>query len=252
MSNQTNLIRDLIEKLTQQHKDYKLFKQLIKRQSKALESYNNEMIQISRQFNSDLFNGIHYHMSHFQSDLQNQYALLKELGKHFYEIKQEAQYYSKNYTKFESKLNSTSNAFDENSLKLKQTLQETTNFWAQKQEYSVIRINDMSNKGEEIIKKTNSLIYKFSEKHLFFIDNYKTCSGRKSRNSSCNRTSSSMQSALKSKETTNIYQDKSIDQTNCFQVGQSIQDFESDFNTLSIIEKEQSQLEERRNLKRWT
>ncbi|CAD8125784.1 unnamed protein product [Paramecium sonneborni] len=250
MSNQTHPIKELLENLSQQHKDYKLFKQLIKRQSKALEQFNNELIQISRQFNSELFNGIHYHLSQFQSDLQNQYALLKELGKHFYEIKQEAQYYSKNYTKFESKLNSTSNN-DENSLKIKQALQETTNFWAQKQEYSVIRINDMSSKGEDLIKRTNNLIFKFSEKHLFFIDNYKTLSGRKSRNSSCNKTSISYQSAQKSKEMTSFQRDKNVDQTNCFQDGLSIQDFESSLNTVSIIEKEQNEKEEKRSLKKW-
>ncbi|CAD8173463.1 unnamed protein product [Paramecium pentaurelia] len=142
----------LLDNFSKEKKNLKLFKQLIKLESKALKQFLNETILLSKQYNSSLFDGIHYSLSKFQSDLQNQYILLKQLGKQFYKLKQDAQ------TCFKNKLLFRNKEFDETDI-------DTYNETKKQQDYSKIQIDDIIRKEKCLIKKTNQIIKIFTEKH---------------------------------------------------------------------------------------
>ncbi|CAD8075869.1 unnamed protein product [Paramecium primaurelia] len=151
----------LLDNFSKEKKNLKLFKQLIKLESKALKQFLNETILLSKQYNSSLFDGIHYSLSKFQSDLQNQYIQLKQLGKQFYKLKQDiiSSYIQKKaQTCFKNKLSFENKEFDETDI-------DNQNETKKQQDYSIIQIDDIIRKEKCLIKKTNQIIQIFTEKH---------------------------------------------------------------------------------------
>ncbi|CAD8121402.1 unnamed protein product [Paramecium sonneborni] len=207
-------MNSLLDNLSKQHKNLKLFKQIIKRESKALRQFLNETIQIQRQFNFLLFDGIHYHLSKLQSDLQNQYVLLKQLGKQFQEVKQDAQICFKN------KLNFNNRESD-------QTNVETDIETKKRQDYQAILTNDMIKKEKQMIKKTNQIIQIFEQKHDFVINSCATQS-----NSDCVLNSQKMRYYMKPKAQAVIISNQTVESiTISSQVDEreSFQEYDSSF-----------------------
>ncbi|CAK82733.1 unnamed protein product (macronuclear) [Paramecium tetraurelia] len=149
----------LLDNFRQEHKNLKSFKELIKLESKALKQFLSETIQLSIKYNSSLFDGFHYFLSKFQSDLQNQYILLKQLEKYFQKIKQDAQTCFKNLLEFDNK------EFDEIDI-------DTNNDMPKQQNYSMILIDDVIKKKKCLRKKTSQMIEIFTGKHNFTLFNY--------------------------------------------------------------------------------
>ncbi|CAD8157742.1 unnamed protein product [Paramecium octaurelia] len=149
----------LLDNFSQEYKNLKSFKQLIKLESKALKQFLSETIQLSIKYNSSLFDGIHYSLSKFQSDLQNQYILMKQLEKQFQKIKQDAQTCFKNLLTYENQ------EFDQIDI-------DNNNDIPKKQNYSLILIDDIIKKEKCLRKRTSQMIQIFTGKHNFELFNY--------------------------------------------------------------------------------